>query len=132
VHIPGVILPEHSKPIDTLILISHMCTFMEYYVSNICSTSFGPLESSSDATYKKDLILVDIILFNLKHSDDVAQVCIETQFLRNAEMGTGMKYADSINNYRSKFPDLNIITQNSIYSCYGLSPVPKSSVHSMT
>lgn len=113
-HITGVILPEHNEPADTLILISHMCTVMAYYVSNTCSPSFGPLDSSSDATYQKDLIISDIIRFNLKHSYDVAQVYIETEFPKNAGICTGMKYSDSINDDRSNYPDLNIITQNGI------------------
>jgi hypothetical protein len=92
-----------------------------------------PSGYSSDATYQKDLIILDIIRFNLKHSYDVAQLYIETHLLRNAEICAGMKCTDSINNDRSNLCDLNIITYNSIYSCYGLSSVlHKPSVHSMT
>jgi hypothetical protein len=83
---------------------------MECHVSNICSPFLGLLESSSDATYQKDLIILDIIRFTLKHSYDVAQLYIETLLPRNAEMCAGMKYSDSINNDRSNLCDLNIIT----------------------
>lgn len=65
---------------------------MEYYVSYIYSPSLGPLQSSSDAKYQNDLIILDIILLNLKHSYDLAQVYIETQCPRNTEMYTGIKY----------------------------------------